>query len=365
MEQALQCCLSAIRPPDRAAMDAARARQQSLAKPPHSLGRLEDISVKLAGMTGRLFNPVDRRRVLIFAADNGIAREGVASSPQSVTLRQTINFTRGMTGVAVLARHFHSELDVMDVGINADFVQPGVRDLKIAHGTRNFAVEPAMTREQALQAMHIGIEAARRAARDGIQIIGVGEMGVGNTTTSGAVLACLLGLPAERVASRGAGLNDAGYARKLALIDGALARWQPDPADPVDALTKVGGFDLAAMCGAFIGAALSRLPAVIDGFISAVAALCAVRLNPLCAAYMLPSHASAEKGYALAMDAMGLRPMLLMDMRLGEGSGCPIAFELVAASQSVLRDMATFAEAGIDDGYLAEIRASQAFRGEA
>ena len=364
MESRLQGLLNAIGESDAGAMQAALARQDSLAKPPHSLGVLEDLSVKLAGITGRLYNPVDRRRILIFASDNGVVAEGVASCPQSVTLSQTVNFTRGLTGVAVLAKHFHAELDVMDVGINADFAQPGVRDLKIAHGTRNFAVEPAMTREQALKAVQIGVDAAMRAARDGMQIIGVGEMGIGNTTTSSAVLSALLGLPAARTVSRGAGIDDAAFARKLRVIDGALSRWHPDAGDPLDVLTKVGGFDLAAMCGAFIGAAVARLPAVIDGFISAVAALCAYRMNPRCAGYMIPSHASAEQGYRLAMEAMSLKPMLLLNMRLGEGSGCPIAFELVAASQSVLKDMATFQEAAIDDGYLAGIRGNPAFLGE-
>ena len=365
MESNLQEILNNITAPDRDAMERARARQESLAKPPHSLGKLEDISVKLAGITGELFNPMDRRRVLIFASDNGIVAEGVASCPQSVTLSQTINFTRGLTGVAVLARHFHTELDVMDVGINADFVQSGVHNLKIAHGTRNFAREHAMTREQALQAIGIGIDAARRAKDDGMQIVGVGEMGIGNTSTSSAVLSTLLDLPARETVSRGAGINNDAYARKITLIDQAIARWQPDPKDPVDVLTKVGGFDLAAMCGAFLGAAACHLPVVIDGFISAVAALCAFRLNPLCADYMIPSHASAEKGYRLAMEAMGLEPMLLMNMRLGEGSGCPIAFEIVAASQSVIRNMATFAEAAIDDGYLEEIRGNKTYLGEA
>ena len=365
MEQFLQETLNNIRKPDRDAMAQALARQESLAKPPHSLGKLEDISVKLAGMTGRLYNPVDRRRVLIFASDNGIVEEGVASCPQSVTLSQTINFTRGLTGVAVLAKHFHTELDVMDVGINADFSQPGVRDCKIAHGTKNFAREHAMTRQQALQALQIGIDAARRAKDESVQIIGVGEMGIGNTSTSSAVLSTLLGLPAIETVSRGAGINNESYARKIAVIDEAIRRWQPDPSDPVDVLTKVGGFDLAAMCGAYIGAAACRLPVVIDGFISAVAALCAYRLNPLCADYMIPSHASAEKGYRLALEAMGLEPMLLMNMRLGEGSGCPIAFELVAASQSVIRNMATFEEAAIDDGYLEGIRGNKTFLGEA
>ena len=357
--------IESVSPPDAGSMAAARARQDSLAKPPHSLGKLEDISVKLAGVTGQLFNAVERRRVLIFAADNGIAHEGVASAPQSVTLSQTINFTRGLTGVAVLAKHFGAELDVMDVGIDADFSQPGVRNLKIAHGTKNFAREPAMTREEAERAFMIGVEAARRARREGVQVVGVGEMGIGNTSTSSAVLSTLLGLPAEETVSRGAGINDEAYLRKIRLIDGAIEGWKPDPADPIDVISKVGGFDIAAMCGSFVGAAACRLPVVIDGFISAVAALCAFRLNPLCAHYMFPSHASREKGYLLAMDAMGLQPMLNLDMRLGEGSGCPIAFEIMAAAESVIANMATFEEAAINDDYLAEIRAEKRYQGEA
>lgn len=364
MESKLKSYLNEISAPDAAAMEAARARQESLAKPPHSLGKLEDISVKMAGMTGRMFNRADRRRILIFSSDNGIAHEGVASAPQSVTLAQTINFTRGLTGVAVLAKHFKTELDVMDVGIDADFNCPGVRNLKIAHGTRNFAEEPAMSREQALTAIHTGIDAALRARNEGIEIIGIGEMGIGNTSTSSAVLSVLLNLPAFETVSRGGGINDASYARKMALIDRAIERFQPNPKDPVDVLAKVGGFDIAAMCGAFIGAALSRMPVVIDGFISAVAALCAYRLNPLCAAYMIPSHASREKGYMLAMQEMALEPMLNLDMRLGEGSGCPIAFEIVSAALSVIENMATFAEAAIDDGYLNEIRENKAYQGE-
>ena len=364
MEQYLREILSAIPAPDADTMAAAEARQRDLVKPPHSLGRLEDLSIQLAGITARIGQPLTRRRVLIFAADNGVVEEGVSSCPKSVTLSQTINFTRGMTGVAVLAHHFGAELDVTDVGIDADFSCPGVRDCKIARGTANFARERAMSRQQALTAIRTGIEAAKRAKDDGVQIIGVGEMGIGNTTTSSAVLSALLRLPAAQTVSRGAGLNDAAFARKIEVIDESIARLRPDSGDPVDALSKVGGFDLAAMCGAFIGAARYQLPVVVDGFISAVAALCACRLNPLCAAYMIPSHASAEKGFALAMDAMGLKPALNLDMRLGEGSGCPIMFGIADAAQSVLREMATFKEADIDDGYLTEIRANRAFQGD-
>ena len=365
MEPYLRELLRAVEGPDEAAMEAARARQARLAKPPHSLGALEDLSVKLAGITGQVGCPMERRRLLVFAADNGVTDEGVSSCPKSVTLRQTVNLARGLTGAAVLARHFHSELEVVDVGVDAEFSAPGVRDCKVARGTRNFAAAPAMTREQVLDALRVGVEAATRAKAEGIRIIGVGEMGIGNTTTSSAVLSALLGLPAKDTASRGAGLTDAAYERKLRVIDGAIARWKPDPADPIDALGKVGGLDLAAMCGAFLGAAVTRMPAVVDGFISAVAALCAQRLCPACAAFMIPSHASTERGFALAMSALGLRPMLDMRMRLGEGSGCPIAFELADAASAILREMGTFDEAGIDDGYLSDLRGNPRYMGEA
>lgn len=363
MNHSIAETLQSITAPDEAMMDAARARQLSLAKPPRSLGQLEEISIRIAGMTGKLFNRADKRRILVFSSDNGIVEEGVASAPQSVTLAQTINMARGLTGVGVIARHYHAEIDVIDVGVNADFAYPGVRNEKIAHGTRNFAKEPAMTREQAEKALVIGIEAAYRAKEDGIEIIGIGEMGIGNTSTSSAVLSALLNLPAEDTVSRGGGVNDQGFLRKRDVINQAIAEWKPDPADPIDVLSKVGGFDLCAMTGAFLGAAACHLPVVIDGFISVVAALCASRLNPLSVGYMIPSHVSMERGYNLAMKELGLHPILLMDMRLGEGSGCPLAFEIVSTALDVLENMATFAEAAIDDTYLAEIRGNEKYQG--
>lgn len=348
-----------IPPLDAEQMRLARQRQDQLAKPPRSLGVLEDISVRFAGITGRLQNDAKRRRILIFAADNGVVAEGVASAPQSVTLAQTINFTRGLTGVAVLAKHYHTELRVYDVGINARFHQPGVIDCKIAMGTGNIAREPAMTREQALQAVNIGYEAAAQAKAEGVEILGVGEMGIGNTTTSSAVLSCLLHLPAEATVGRGGGVNDQGFLRKKQIIDGAIAQHHPDPNDALDVLAKLGGFDLAAMCGAYLGAAAHRLPVVIDGYISAVAALCAYKICPACADYFFASHISCEQGYMLAVNAMSLKPMFQLEMRLGEGSGCPIAFEVIDGALSVLKHMATFEEAQIDDAYLNEIRSDE------
>lgn len=331
-------------------------RQDQLAKPPRSLGVLEEISVRFAGMTGKVYNDAKKRRILIFASDNGVVEEGVASAPQSVTLAQTINFTRGLTGVAVLAKHYNTELRVYDMGVNADFQCLGVIDQKIAYGTKNLAKEHAMTREQALRAIETGFAAARTAKEEGAEIIGIGEMGIGNTTTSSAILSCLLGLPAEDTVGRGGGVNDAGFARKREIVDHAIAAWKPDPNDIVDVLTKIGGFDIAAMCGAFLGAAANRLPVVVDGYISAVAALCAYRIAHGVAQYFFASHISYEKGYMLAVREMGIKPILQLEMRLGEGSGCPIAFEVIDSALSVMKNMATFEEAAIDDGYLDEIR---------
>ena len=347
-----------IAPLDDAAMTEARHRQAQLAKPPRSLGRLEDLSIQVAGITGKLHNRMERRHLLVFAADNGVVAEGVSSAPQSVTLKQTINLTRHKTGASTLCRHFGCGITVCDVGVNADIREPKVLNRKIAYGTQNIAHGPAMTREQALTAIRTGYDLARDTEAD---ILGVGEMGIGNTTTSSAVLAALLNVDVDAVTGRGGGITDAGFLRKKAVIRQALEVNQPAPTDVIDVLAKVGGFDICAMCGAFLGAAASRRPAVIDGFISAVAALCAFRLCPSVAGYLIPSHASYEIGYKLAMDAMGLEPMLLLGMRLGEGSGCPLAFEIVGAACAVLSDMATFDQAGIDDGYLDEIRKGDSF----
>jgi nicotinate-nucleotide--dimethylbenzimidazole phosphoribosyltransferase len=358
MEKALADILERIAPPDEAAMSDARRRQAELAKPPGSLGRLEELSVQLAGITGRVRNEIRNKHLLVFAADNGVVEEGVSSAPQSVTLMQTINLTRAKTGASVLARHFGCGITVCDVGVNAEIRDEAVLNRKIAYGTANIAQGPAMSREQALKALRVGYDLACRTEAD---VLGVGEMGIGNTTTSSAVLSVLLGVDAESVAGRGGGITDESFARKKDVIRRAIQVNCPDPADPLDVLSKVGGFDIAAMCGAFLGAAVSRRPAVIDGFISAVAALCAVRLCPDARAYLIPSHASFEIGYRLAMEAMDLRPMLFLGMRLGEGSGCPLAFQVLEAACAVINDMATFDQAGIDDEYLEPIRRGDQF----
>ena len=349
---------NAIPPLDAAAMAAARERQAQLAKPPGSLGRLEDLSVQLAGITGKVHNQIVKKHLLVFAADNGVVAEGVTSAPQSVTLLQTVNLTRHKTGASTLCRHFGCEITVCDVGVNAEIQEPKVLNRKIAYGTQNIAHGPAMKREQALQAIRTGFELAQATEAD---VIGIGEMGIGNTTTSAAVLSVLLDADVEAVTGRGGGITDESFQMKKQVIRNAIAINRPDKDDVVDVLSKVGGFDIAAMCGAFLGCAAKRCPVVIDGFISAVAALCAYKLCPLAVQYFIPSHASYEIGYKLAMDVMGLQPIFLLGMRLGEGSGCPLAFEVLRAACAIINDMATFDQAGIDDGYLDEIRQGDKF----
>lgn len=358
MQKELDALVRAVAPLDRGAMTAAEEYQARLAKPPGSLGRLEELSIQLAGITGQVHNELTQKQLLVFAADNGVVAEGVSSAPQSVTKQQTINLMRGKTGAAVLAKHFGCGLTVCDVGVNADIYESAVLNRKIAYGTQNICTGPAMTREQTLQAILTGAEIARTVDAD---VIGVGEMGIGNTTTSSAVLAVLLGADIEAVTGRGGGITEESFRKKKAVIRTAIEVNRPDRDDVVGVLSKVGGFDLAAMCGAFLGAVAARRPAVIDGLISAAAALCAVRLCPNVHGYLVPSHASFEIGYRLAMEAMDLRPLFDLGMRLGEGSGCPLAFQVLDAACAVINDMATFDEAGINDDYLDEIRRGDQF----
>ena len=358
MQEKIEALVRAVQPLDQKAMLAAEAHQARLAKPPGSLGRLEELSVQLAGITGKVHNELPRKQLLVFAADNGVVAEGVSSAPQSVTMQQTINLTRGKTGAAVLAKRFGCGLTVCDVGVNADICESAVLNRKIAYGTQNICAGPAMTREQALQAILTGAAVAENVDAD---VVGIGEMGIGNTTTSSAVLAVLLGADVDKVTGRGGGITEESFRKKKAVIRTAIAVNRPNRNDVIDVLAKVGGFDLAAMCGAFLGAAASRRAAVADGFISAVAALCAVRLCPLVRGYLIPSHASFEIGYRLAMEEMTLRPLFDLGMRLGEGSGCPLAFQVLDAACAVMNSMASFDEAGINDDYLDEIRQGDQF----
>ncbi len=358
LEQELHEKLKDITPLDAAAMQRAAKRQAMLAKPPGSLGKLEDISIQLAGISGSVHNHIRKKRILVLCADNGVTEEGVSSTPVSVTASQAVNMTMGKTGMSCLAAEFGAEVQVVDVGIATSYRENRILNLRIRRGTENLRLRPAMQREEALRAVLTGMELAEQAGRDRCDAVGVGEMGIGNTTTSSAVLSVLTGKPAKEVTGRGGGLTDSAFEKKILVIDEAVERHKPDPSDVIDVLTKVGGLDLAAMCGVFLGCARARIPVVIDGFISVTAALCAVRLAPRTKDYLFASHASAEPGYHTACEAVGLVPALNLGMRLGEGSGCPLMFEVLCASCAVINNMATFEEATIDDSYLEEIRES-------
>ena len=354
--------ISRIEGLDEGAMDKARERQEQLAKPPGSLGKLEEISVRLAGISGGMLYDPGKRCVIIMASDNGVYEEGVAAAPQAVTYAQTLNFTRGITGAAVLAKQFGADLVIVDVGINADISHPMIKNKKIRKSTWNLAKGDAMTYEEAVRAIMAGIETAVEAAGEGYTLLGAGEMGIANTTSSAAVLCALTGIAAEKAVGKGAGLDEAAYRHKIGVVKSAIANNRPDPADPIDVLAKVGGFDIAAMAGIFIGGAAMKVPVVIDGFISIVAALAAARLAPLAKEYMFASHASFEQGYIHAAEALGVEPCLHLDMRLGEGSGCPIMFAVIDAACAVIRDMGTFAEARIGEEYLDKVRGGDSFK---
>ena len=361
MEKELKKIVSGIRGADPAAMESARRWQAMLAKPPGSLGKLEDIAARLSGISGSLHNIISKRRIVVLCADNGVIEEGVGSAPRSVTMAQAVNMTKHLTGMSSMAHAFGDEVQVVDVGIADDYDCPAILDRKIVPGTRNLRYEPAMTRQETLRAILTGVELAERAKAEGVDVLGVGEMGICNTTTSAAVLSVLTGLTAEEVTGRGGGITDASFQHKKQVLDAAVCRHKPDKNDPVDVLSKVGGLDLAAMCGVFLGAGKNRLPVVIDGFISVVAALCAVRLCPAVRDYLFPSHVSFERGYSVAAAELGLEPWLLLDMRLGEGSGCPLAFRVLEAACAVTNGMATFEGASIDDSYLDDIRGKDCF----
>lgn len=348
--------LDLIRPLDHKAEQAALARQDSLIKPLGSLGKLEDIAIRIAGITGQVYSRLPKKCIVVMCADNGICEEGVSACPQSVTRTQAVNFTLGRSGINVLSRQAGSELRIVDIGIADSLVTPGILNRKIAEGTRNMSREPAMSREQAIRGLETGIEITEQLNTEGFTLLGTGEMGIGNTSTASAILMAFTGLSAEEVVGRGAGLTTEAHRNKIRVIEQALSVNRPDPSDPLDILAKVGGFDIAGMAGCFLAGAALRIPVVVDGFISAVAALLACRIHPGVKDFLIPSHASAEPGYRHAMDAMGLSPSLLLDMRLGEGTGCALMFPVIDAALAIVNEMATFEEGNIVNDFMVDIR---------
>jgi len=337
---------------------AKKAKQEldALAKPLGSLGKLEDIAIKIAAIQGNTKFNTDRKNIIVMAADNGVTNQGVSAAPQSVTALMTRVIRNGVSGVGVLAKHAGADLTVVDIGVNAEINIPGVINKKIAMGTADMSKGPAMTREQAIQGIETGIEIVNKLCDEGYNLLGTGEMGIGNTSTSSAVFSVLSGISIDKAAGMGVGLTIEQYKNKVAVLKRAIEVNNPDKNDPIDVIAKVGGFDIAGLVGCYLGAAYRKVPIVIDGFISSAAALAAYRLKPEVKDYMIQSHLSAEPGAKYVMQELGLSPMLDMNMRLGEGTGCALAFHIVSAAEAIVKNMATFNDIMLDDSFLVDIR---------
>ncbi len=349
MEEQLQAVIDAVKPLDEAAMSKARERMDILTKPQGSLGRMEDLAVQLSGINGDFFPCNSKKRVVVMAADHGITEEGISAYPSEVTAQMVANFTGGGAAINVLGRQGDVEVEVVDVGVKIDTNLPGVRRVRIKAGTENFRRRPAMSRSEALQAIIAGIECAEQAGEAGIKVLATGEMGIGNTTASSAVMAALTGYETSLVVGRGTGLDDDRLRHKQEVVTGALEMHKPDSADPLGVLSLVGGLEIAALAGLILGAAKLRIPVIIDGFISSTAALSAVKLCSNARYYLVPSHLSAESGHALLMDYLDLKPYINMGMRLGEGTGAVLAMYLLEAAARITLEMATFEDANVSN----------------
>lgn len=333
-----------IYPLDTRFMEQAQARQDRLIKPQGSLGKLEDISIQLAGIYGSKYFDTTKKIVLSFACDHGVYEEGVAPNNQNITLLQSMNFPKKINGVGTISKFVGSDVQLIDVGINCDEPIEGVIDCKIRKSTSNMAKGPAMTRQEAIRAVEIGIEMSEKYIQEDYKVIGIGEMGIANTTPSAAIISVIAGCDPQEVTGMGAGLKKELLAHKAQVIRTAIEINQPNPTDGIDILQKVGGFEIGSMAGVILGCSANRVPVVLDGFISYAAALIAVNINPRCKDYMIASHYSAEPGAKKALELLGLDPFLKMDMRLGEGSGAALAFNMIEAANYVYKNMLTFDE---------------------
>lgn len=345
----LEVQFPAIAPRNQEASEQTRQHVDQLTKPLGSLGRLEELAVELAGMTGETFPVVTPPGVLVFAADHGVAAEGVSAYPQEVTAQMLLNLVNGGAGINVFARQIGAIQKFIDVGVAVEVEAPGIIKRRIKAGSGNMLKEAAMSADEAQRALAIGIEMAEQIIDEGAKVLIVGEVGIGNTTASSAILAALTGADPDEIVGRGTGLDDAGWQRKKAVVREALALHRPDADRPLDVLAKVGGLEIGAMAGAMIGAAARRVPVLLDGFIATVAALLAVRLAPGVADYLIAGHRSQEPGHTYVLNVLGKQPLLDLNLRLGEGSGAAVAFSIVEASSRMVREMATFAQAGVSD----------------
>ncbi len=350
MVDSLDKVLKAIKPLDESAMDSARARQDTLTKPQGSLGRLEDLSIQLAGIQGKPIPQIKNKAIITMAGDHGVVAEKVGNWPQEVTAQMVYNFLRGGAGINVLARHAGARVVVVDMGVATELEpHPQLLPRKIASGTKNIALGPAMTREQAIKSLEIGGEIMTSEAGKGLDIVGTGDMGIGNTTSSSAICAVMTKRPAAEVTGRGTGISDEQLAHKIEVVKSALAVNNPDPGDPIDVLAKVGGFEIGGLAGVMLGAAVNHIPMVIDGFISGAAALIATALSPGLKDYLIAAHVSAETGHRLLLKHLGIMPLLDLGMRLGEGTGAALGIFLAEAAARILGEMSTFSEASISE----------------
>jgi len=340
--------LERIKPVNTELLQQAQTRLDNKTKPLGSLGRLEEFARRMVAISGNMEPDVSRKVVFTFAGDHGVTEEGVSLFPREVTPQMVLNFLSGGAGINVLARHAGAEVRVVDVGVDYDFDgAAGLIHKKVARGTRNFAKGPAMSREEMLAALRVGIELADQCKAEGISLAGTGEMGIGNTTPSSAIIAAISGIPVRDLTHRGTGINDAALENKIRVIEQGLALNRPDPLDPLDVLAKVGGLEIAAIAGLVLGCAANSIPVVIDGFISTAGALIASELHPHVADYIFAAHRSVEIGHRFMLERIGVEPVLDLNLRLGEGTGAALAMTLIEAGVKILKEMATFEQAGV------------------
>jgi nicotinate-nucleotide--dimethylbenzimidazole phosphoribosyltransferase len=344
----LETTLEKIRPLDRSIEAEAQRRLDSLTKPPGSLGRLEELARRISCIQGQVPPRLGRKLLFVFAADHGITDEGVSAYPKEVTAQMTYNFLGGGAAINVLARYHGVDVEVVDMGVDYQFQKPGgLLDLKIRRSTNNFARGPAMARAEAVQSIEAGIQLVEKTASDNSFLLGAGEMGIGNTSSAAAIFCALTGLAVRDVTGRGTGVDGETWARKVAAIERGLKLNRPDPGDPLDILTKVGGFEIGAMTGVMLGAAACRVPLILDGYISGAAALLAVRMSPSVREMLIASHLSGENGHRSMLDELRLIPFFDLGMRLGEGTAACITMGLAEAAVKIMREMATFDSAGV------------------
>ncbi len=336
--------------PDTEARSQARERWDSLVKPRGSLGQLEDLAVQIAGITGELDPSLERKTIALFAGDHGVVEQGVSKYPKSVTASMIRTFVAGGAGINVLAEQAQAEVRVINMGVDTEDVPAEILDRSIRKGTHNFMIGPAMTRQEAFRSLETGYKFAEILYEQGINLLGVGDMGIGNTTASSAITACLTGSSVDQITDKGTGLSAEQISHKSKVIEQALRVNRPDPQDPLDVLSKVGGFEIGAIAGCLIGGAAHRIPTLLDGFITSAGALTAAALVPEIRPFLIAAHISGEKGHRVALNHLGLSPLLDLAMRLGEGSGAALAMPVAETSVRLLNNMATFKEAGISGG---------------